>query len=330
MATKKRQNLVDGVLQDYLDDLLGLDDVFADPASDASAVDNSGDTVGGVQPCVLPDPFAPAKMSIAVDAILVPGAAKNVDVSQPAGLPRFADPPAELTPPLPDLAVAKEVAVAVPALTIPDLATVPAMVVPHDVIQSVSVEPANVTLNPSRSTEVADTEHRHELDGKSDLASLNWQSGNGVDCLLFTVSGLKLAIPLPLLGGVHKVNERVTPLFGQASWSLGVWQGDDLKLTIIDSAQLIMPERGTRLADDGYDYFIQLDRSPWALACQDILDTVKLDNNAIKWRGEASKRRWLAGTVIKEMCALIDVPGLLQLLENSRRKGSLNEGAHVR
>lgn len=149
--------------------------------------------------------------------------------------------------------------------------------------------------------------------------SLNWQSSQGIDCLIFKVAGLKLAIPLPLLGGVHNVTDKVTPLFGQASWSLGVWQGDKAKLTIIDSAQLIMPERRISLNADGYSFFIQLDRSPWALACQEICDTVTLVHDSIKWRGDGSKRPWLAGTVISEMCALLDVPGLLKLLEENRR-----------
>lgn len=153
------------------------------------------------------------------------------------------------------------------------------------------------------------------------LPSLNWHDSAGVDCLLFTVCGLKLAIPLPMLGGVHQVSDKVTPLFGQAAWSLGIWQGDKGKLTIIDSALLIMPERGKRLADEGFEYFIQLDRSPWALACQNICDTVRLRQDAVRWRGDASKRPWLAGTVIAEMCALIDVPGLLGLLEQQRRQG---------
>ncbi len=154
----------------------------------------------------------------------------------------------------------------------------------------------------------------------SALASLNWRSSQGIDCLIFKVAGLKLAIPLPLLGGVHNVTDKVTPLFGQAVWSLGVWQGENVKLTIIDSAQLIMPERHIRLSDEGYSFFIQLDRSPWALACQEICDTVTLVHDSIKWRGETSKRPWLAGTVISEMCALIDVPGLLKLLEENSRK----------
>ncbi len=91
-------------------------------------------------------------------------------------------------------------------------------------------------------------------------------------------------------------------------------------MTVIDSARLIMPERQVSLADEGYSFFIQLDRSPWALACQEICDTVTLVYDSIKWRGDASKRPWLAGTVISEMCALIDVPGLMSLLEENVRR----------
>ena len=181
---------------------------------------------------------------------------------------------------------------------------------------SESAETAVVEAEPETAeSQISDT----DLQVETESSPLNWQSGTGVDCLIFVVCGLKLAIPLPMLGGVHKVSDRVVPLFGQASWSLGVWQGDNSKLTIIDSAQLMMPERKRSLQDEGYEYFIQLDRSPWAVACQEICDTVKLNEDAIKWRGERSKRPWLAGTVIDEMCALIDVPGLMELLEDNVR-----------
>lgn len=156
----------------------------------------------------------------------------------------------------------------------------------------------------------------------SATTQLNWNSSQGIECLIFKVAGLKLAIPLPLLGGVFTVSDKVTPLFGQAAWSLGVWQGDDAKLTIIDSSLLIMPERGISLKEAGYNFFIQLDRSPWALACQEICDTVTLMHDSIKWRGDASKRPWLAGTVIAEMCALLDVPGIMKLLEDQRLPAS--------
>ena len=97
---------------------------------------------------------------------------------------------------------------------------------------------------------------------------------------------------------------------------VGVWQSDTHKLTVVDSARLIMPERGASLRDSGYEYLIQLDRTPWALACEGICDTITLVSESIKWRGDSSKRPWLAGTVISEMCALLDVPSLVDLLES--------------
>ena len=148
-------------------------------------------------------------------------------------------------------------------------------------------------------------------------SELDWRSSQGVECLIFKVAGLKLAIPLSLLGGVHNASDKITPLFGQANWSLGVWQSDEQKLTIVDSAQLIMPERGINLTEQGFGYVIQLDRSPWALACQEICDTITLVHDSIKWRGDNSKRPWLAGTVIDQMCALIDGPNLMDMLEQN-------------
>lgn len=194
----------------------------------------------------------------------------------------------------------------------------PAPMVAEPVIAEVVAEPViheTVVTEP-----VPVTMSEIELDAMaSEQARLNWQASAGVECLIFKVAGLKLALPLPMLGGVFNANDDVTPLFGQAKWSLGVWQSETDTLTIVDSAQLIMPERGAQLADQGYRYIIQLDRSPWALACQEICDTMTLKHDSIKWRGEGSKRPWLAGTVISEMCALIDVSGMLRMLEQQRR-----------
>lgn len=158
----------------------------------------------------------------------------------------------------------------------------------------------------------------HQAPPQEPATELDWNSSQGVECLIFKVSGLKLAIPLPVLGGVHKIEDEITPLFGQVSWALGVWQTDDIRLSIVDSADLIMPERGMKLARDGFSYAIQLERTPWALACQEICDTITLQRSSIKWRGQKGKRQWLAGTVISEMCALLDVPGLLAMLEQQR------------
>ncbi|MCD8522472.1 MAG: chemotaxis protein CheW [Saccharospirillaceae bacterium] len=276
-------NQVDFVLQDYLDQLL----VSATETAPISVIRSEPAPAGRVQT---------ASVGPAMTGQTVP--ARVTDVRT---LPRFDQPDssAALKIAYPDI---------IPPSPLPEM---PAVAVTD-----------NVEI-PSDAHEVpaSDGDDVNELTAATvKTAALNWQSSQGIDCLIFKVAGLKLAIPLPLLGGVHNVTDKVTPLFGQASWSLGVWQGDTSKLTIIDSAQLIMPERNIRLNDAGYRFFIQLDRSPWALACQEICDTVTLVHDSIKWRGEGSKRPWLAGTVISEMCALLDVPGILNLLDENRRK----------
>jgi purine-binding chemotaxis protein CheW len=145
----------------------------------------------------------------------------------------------------------------------------------------------------------------------------SWSS-QGVECLIFSVCGLKLAVPLLFLGGVHEVTcDQVKPLVGQPGWYLGMVHTHEHNLQVIDTASLIMPERKQHLAEQGFKYLIQLEKTPWAIACQSIDDTVRLGASEIKWRGERGKRTWLAGTVIERMCALVDVNGLLQHVDMS-------------
>ena len=159
-----------------------------------------------------------------------------------------------------------------------------------------------------------------DIDTLSSVSLTNpdsWSS-QGVECLVFSVCGLKLAVPLLFLGGVYEVTSNdVKPLVGQPKWYLGVVRTDEHHLQVIDTANLIMPERKQSLSEQGFKYLIQLEKTPWAIACQSIDDTVQLDASEIKWRGERGKRTWLAGTVIEKMCALIDVNGLLQYVDQS-------------
>jgi len=146
-------------------------------------------------------------------------------------------------------------------------------------------------------------------------------SSQGIECILFNVAGLKLALPLPQLGSVYEIKEddEVTPLFGQQSWYLGLLKSETGTMQIIDSAEFIMPERDVSLKEQGYQYLIRLNDSPWTLACQGIEETILLHANEIKWRPKRGNRAWLAGTVIEKMCALLDVTGLLELVDSQSK-----------
>lgn len=277
----KSSNQVDTVLQDYLDQLLVAATAMPAPV-EASVV---GTSMPVEEPAVRSQPIDTVKAFARSESVT------QVQESLPQTL----------------------------VMPVPSVAEVEQPHLPDTVTDTFETDQADDNPPEIESEDVNDLSVSAGGDTPVDTMTLNWRSSQGIDCLIFKVAGLKLAIPLPLLGGVFNVTDKVTPLFGQASWSLGVWQGEMGKLTIIDSAQLIMPERGLSLEDTGYGFFIQLDRSPWALACQEICDTVTLVHDSIKWRGETSKRPWLAGTVISEMCALIDVPGLMQLLTENVR-----------
>ncbi|MEC8444328.1 MAG: chemotaxis protein CheW [Pseudomonadota bacterium] len=270
---RARDNQVDGVLQNYLDQLLvvatetrpkSTTDVLTETVSETITTDTPEIETLKIQAATATKPTQPATPTITMPAT-------EVDVASTVTAPAVASTIE------PTVEVAAESTVT-PAIT-------PSMAPPV-------APPAN--------------------------PALSWDSPQGVECLLFKVAGLKLAIPLSRLGGVHPAVDKVTPLIRQAPWTLGVWKAEQGSITVVDSAQLIMPERGVSLAEQGYQYLIQLGQAPWALACQDVCDTITLVSESIKWRGDTSRRPWLAGTVISEMCALLDVPALISLLEDKK------------
>lgn len=150
---------------------------------------------------------------------------------------------------------------------------------------------------------------------KNNLPILDWQHHAGVECLLFDVQGLKLAVPLVHLGGVAKLEQDLTPIPGQAAWCLGVYRYQEQSIIVVDSARYLMPERCPKGVSLAPRYIIKLAHQPWALTCQGIVTTHGFIADEIKWRGENSKRPWLAGTIISEMCALLDIHGLLETLQ---------------
>ena len=135
------------------------------------------------------------------------------------------------------------------------------------------------------------------------------------ECLLFSVAGLKLAVPLISLGAIYKIENDFTPLVGRASWFMGLYRHDDRNVRVIDTAQLVMPDRVIDSTRENYHYIIRLGGNNWGMACDAVQESIQLEPDAVKWRTERSKRAWLSGTVIDHMCALIDVDALSTILK---------------
>lgn len=137
--------------------------------------------------------------------------------------------------------------------------------------------------------------------------------------LLFKVSGLTLAVPLVELSGVQEIQRgEVTPMPGHVDWYLGLTEYRDRKVPVIDTAQLILPEdklENLQLSpDERIRHVVFIDQGRWGLGCDDVDEVITLQENQVSWRSSRTQRRWLAGTVLEQMCALIDPPEFAKLL----------------
>lgn len=134
------------------------------------------------------------------------------------------------------------------------------------------------------------------------------------ECLIFTVAGLQLAVPLVLLGAIHRIEEDIRPIPGSPRWYMGIRSNSHQNLRVVDTAEWIMAGRVPAGARDNYRFVIRLDNSEWGLACDDVAQSFTLSPGDVRWRTARSKRPWLAGTVIEQMCALVDVRTMADLL----------------
>jgi len=141
------------------------------------------------------------------------------------------------------------------------------------------------------------------------------------ECLIVQAGGLQLAAPLVELGSIYPLDaEALTPIFGQTDWFMGLLPVKEYNVRVMDTALVVMPERYDAQMCDRYRYVVSLYGSDWGLAVDAVVGTTLLDPDRIRWRGERSKRPWLAGTLIDLMCALFDIAQLAWLFHNQDRK----------
>lgn len=160
---------------------------------------------------------------------------------------------------------------------------------------------------------------KHQVDNSIQTPK-NYRQGD-FQAMYFDVAGLIIAVPLIELGGIHKVDQTNT-ILGKPDWFKGVMLYRDEKINVVDTALWVMPEKCNEklIASLNYQYIIMLNDSSWGLMAENLVDTVVLKQEEVKWLDETNKRPWLAGLVKEKMCALLDVNALITLL---------NEGSNI-
>ena len=157
----------------------------------------------------------------------------------------------------------------------------------------------------------------HKSHGELSVKDQKTYRQGDFQALYFDVGGLTLAVPLIELGGIHLV-DKTTSLMGKPEWYKGVMLYREEKINVVDTALWVMPEK----CDDklkkslNYQYIIMLNKSGWGLSAENLIDTVILRQEEVKWVDSPGKRPWLAGLVKDKMCALLDVDSLIQLLND--------------
>ncbi|KPQ02470.1 chemotaxis protein CheW [Marinobacter sp. HL-58] len=177
---------------------------------------------------------------------------------------------------------------------------------------------------PVQETRAADIPSPPEPEPEPEPPGRPEWSDRPFECLIFTVAGLQLAVPLILLGAIHRIEEPVKPIPGSPRWYMGMRPDRDHNLRVVDTAEWIMAGRAPANARDNYRFVIRLDSSEWGLACDDVAQSFTLKPDEVRWRTARSKRPWLAGTVIDHMCALIDVQTMANLLVRAEREQHLD------
>ncbi len=133
--------------------------------------------------------------------------------------------------------------------------------------------------------------------------------------LFFDVAGLKVAVPLKELGGIHQLGA-INSLFGKPDWFKGVMLYREQKINTVDTARWVMPEKYDQSLQQklNYQYVIMLGSSNWGLCCESLINTYMLEQDDVKWREAEGKRPWMAGLIKKHMCVLVDVDAMIDLL----------------
>jgi purine-binding chemotaxis protein CheW len=105
---------------------------------------------------------------------------------------------------------------------------------------------------------------------------------------------------------------------GKPDWFKGVMLHREQQINVVDTALWVMPEKcdESLLASLSYQYIVMLSGSQWGLSAENLVDTVTLEQEDVKWLDAPSKRPWLAGLVKERMCALLDVEALIKLLDD--------------
>ncbi len=165
------------------------------------------------------------------------------------------------------------------------------------------------------------TDENYYVEGAPSWANQPFQA------LEFTVAKLKLVVPLTHLCGILDWERAdLTPMPGHSTQFMGVWPNHGTNSKIVDVAEMVVPERyhsKIQPASERVTKVVLIDESTWGIACDEIIGVITLDPRDVRWRTDRTQRKWLAGTLIEHMSAIIDADEFASTLLNGEERAEL-------
>lgn len=134
-------------------------------------------------------------------------------------------------------------------------------------------------------------------------------------CQLIKVAGIKLALPLSSFIRILQSAEIPESVKSNGDFLLEKMQIDGHQISIVDLAHIILPagklKQLIKSRKNKWGSIIIMQNVKFALACDEVLDTVMLSPEEVCCRSLSSQRYWLAGTIKSGGYALLDIDELL-------------------
>ena len=142
-----------------------------------------------------------------------------------------------------------------------------------------------------------------------------------LQCLMFSVAGNQLSIPIINMGSVLSWGERLTRLPGSPDWLLGVLKYRDLKVKVADTAKIIQIKKSCEQISE-IQHILVFGDDNWAITCDELGDVINLNEDDVKWSEQDNKGLFL-GTIKESLAILLSPNNILNLL--NKHDGKDNE-----
>jgi len=131
-----------------------------------------------------------------------------------------------------------------------------------------------------------------------------------LDVLMFGVSGLRLGLPNDSVDDVIDCPVNIELSSAALIMTIPGLMYDNIPVTIINPVQLM----SLNAKEAGNHKIVLFNSRRNGIICNDVREVIAIDKCDVKWRTVNTKRKWLAGTIVKHQMALLDVDQLISTI----------------